>query len=90
MISNHVQSYIDSIDFVGISKTLDDFLPGEVDCTVTLTNRLRRTLKPSKKVAHDGILQATLQPHGIYYTENEIDMNLANKIKVMNGQGGAR
>ena len=54
--SNHVQSYVDGTAFVGISEKFDNFLACEIDLTVTCTNILRKTLKPSQKIAHEVIV----------------------------------
>ena len=37
--SNHVQSYADGADFFGISRMIEKNLAGEIDCTVTCTDR---------------------------------------------------
>ena len=47
--SNHVQIYEDGTDFVSISEMFDNFLAGEIDRTITRTDRLYVTLKPSQK-----------------------------------------
>ena len=69
--SNNVQSYVDGTDFFGISEKINIVLAGENDYTVTSTNILPRTLKPSQKIAHDVIVQAAVQPGGTSCMENE-------------------
>ena len=87
--SNHVQIYEDGTDFVSISEMFDNFLAGEIDRTVTRTDRLYVTLKPSQKIAHDVIVEAAVQPFGTSRTENESENNLFSRLIIMNGRGGA-
>ena len=82
---NHVQCYVDGMNFVSISEGLDKFLEGEVVYTVIFTDRCSCTLKPSQKIAHDIIVQAAAQPLGTSCMENEDSINLFSKLIITNG-----
>ena len=84
--SNLIQFYVDGTNFVTISEVFDNFVAGEFDCTVTHTDKFRRTLNPSQMITHGVSVQSSVQPFGTSCMENENNMNLFSRLIIMNEQ----